>query len=114
VTSATSACSRSSPCEVTAGVHARAGSRAIAGRRRLPLPSLRHQHPHRTARLPGGPAPRPRPGRGPDQGRQRQRAGPASVPRVRHQSGMGAARRGRRRPHRVAPDARPRRRTRQG
>jgi hypothetical protein len=30
VTSATSACSRSSPCEVTAGVHARAGSRAIA------------------------------------------------------------------------------------
>ena len=48
---------------------------AVRGTRRLPLPSLRHQHRPRTAGLPGGPAPSPRPRRGPHQSRERHRLG---------------------------------------
>ena len=69
--------------------HPGAGSHPVRAGRRLALPSLRHQHHHRAARLPGSPAPGPRPGRGPDPGRQRHRSGPAPVAGVRDQPPSG-------------------------
>ena len=79
----------------------------VRARRRVALPSRRHQHRGRAAGVPRSPTPRPRPSRGPDPARQRLRPGPVPVPRVRHQPSLARMRHDRRRPDRLAAPPRP-------
>ena len=84
----------------------------VRGDRRVALPGICHQHRHRSTALPRSQAPGSRPSRRPNPPRQRHRARPTTLPRVRPQPGLAGGGDDRRRSGGMDTDARLHRRRR--